>query len=671
MSLYVRYQPAALGGGGGGGGSLTIGPIDSQSPAADGASALGLTLYLQSASATVPGLVNNAAQSFSGAKTFTGSISALNLSGTNTGDVTIGTANGLSLAGQALSLALSSTSTTGALSSTDWNTFNNKQSTLTLGNLTDAGTDGIVITGGTGAVVGSGTSIAQHVADTTHNGYLSSTDWNTFNGKLSPFGNQAVNTVYAGPASGGSAAPTFRSLVVADLSFAGAANGVATLDSGGKVPVTQLPSTIMEYQGAWDASTNTPTLADGTGRNGDVYRTSVAGTQNLGSGSQTYFVGDFVIYNGSIWQRSPAADGVTSVNGATGAVTVNAINQLTGDATAGPASGSASAALTLATVNSNVGSFTNSSITVNAKGLITAASSGSAGVTSLTIASANGFAGTSSGGSTPALTLSTSITGILQGNGTAISAATTTGSGAVVLATSPALVTPALGTPSALVLTNATGLPVAGGGTGAASFTAFAPVIGGTTSTAALQSASSGMSTSGNVLTSTGSGSAPTWQTPAGGTSTQYAWCGWHTSASQWSATSTTFVDAVNGGSSTLTQVSNSNFGTVTSAAGGVAGITFTVPATGYYYVKVGFLNDDSTGSYLQSSLTDGTTSIDQVTYFNSGLQTWIIMTGVINFSSLVSKTMKIQLASGSGTNFINVSGAISAPVITWSIFKI
>lgn len=41
--------------------------------------------------------------------------------------VTIGTGNGLSLATQAISLALSSTSTTGALSSTDWNTFNGKQ----------------------------------------------------------------------------------------------------------------------------------------------------------------------------------------------------------------------------------------------------------------------------------------------------------------------------------------------------------------------------------------------------------------------------------------------------------------------------------------------------------------------------------------------------------------
>ena len=56
-----------------------------------------------------------------------GSISGANLSGTNTGDVTLGTANGLSLSSQVLSLGLSSTSTTGALSSTDWNTFNGKQ----------------------------------------------------------------------------------------------------------------------------------------------------------------------------------------------------------------------------------------------------------------------------------------------------------------------------------------------------------------------------------------------------------------------------------------------------------------------------------------------------------------------------------------------------------------
>lgn len=90
-------------------------------------------------------------------------------------------------------------------------------------------------------------------------------------------------------------------------------------------------------------------------------------------------------------------------------------------------------------------------------GVLTWVPASSGSVTSISVNTTNGFAGSSSGGATPALTLSTTITGILQGNGTAISAVSTTGSGNVVLATSPTLVTPALGTPSALVGTNITG----------------------------------------------------------------------------------------------------------------------------------------------------------------------------------------------------------------------
>lgn len=54
---------------------------------------------------------------------------------------------------------------------------------------------------------------------------------------------------------------------------------------------------------------------------------------------------------------------------------------------------------------------------------------------------------------------------------------------------------------------------VAGGGTGDVSFTTYAPVCGGTTTTNPLQSATTGMSNSGYVLTSTGSGSLPSFQT--------------------------------------------------------------------------------------------------------------------------------------------------------------
>jgi hypothetical protein len=94
----------------------------------------------------------------------------------------------------------------------------------------------------------------------------------------------------------------------------GNANGYASLDSLGKVPISQLPSSLMEYKGMWNAATNTPTLANGTGDTGDVYICNVAGTVNFGAGPITFAVGDYVIYSGTIWQRSSGAVGtVTSV----------------------------------------------------------------------------------------------------------------------------------------------------------------------------------------------------------------------------------------------------------------------------------------------------------------------------------------------------------------------
>lgn len=81
--------------------------------------------------------------------------------------------------------------------------------------------------------------------------------------------------------------------------------------------------------------------------------------------------------------------------------------------------------------------------------------------------------------------------------------------------TNKTLVAPALGTPASGTLTNCTGLPVAGGGTGVASLTAYAPVFGGTTSTGAVQSGTVG--TAGQVLTSNGAGALPTFQAAGGG----------------------------------------------------------------------------------------------------------------------------------------------------------
>ena len=102
------------------------------------------------------------------------------------------------------------------------------------------------------------------------------------------------------------------------------ANGYCGLDAGGKVSVAQLPNSIMEYQGTWNASTNSPTLADGTGSTGDVYRVTTGAARNLGSGSITFDVGDYCIYNGTIWQKSDTTDAVSSVAGRTGDITLAA-----------------------------------------------------------------------------------------------------------------------------------------------------------------------------------------------------------------------------------------------------------------------------------------------------------------------------------------------------------
>ena len=103
-----------------------------------------------------------------------------------------------------------------------------------------------------------------------------------------------------------------------DASAKGAPGGYAELDGGGKVPASQLPNSIMEYQGVFNASTNTPTLANGTGSPGDVYRVSVAGTVL----SLELAVGDYVIYNGSTWEKSDTTDSVASVSGRTGNITL-------------------------------------------------------------------------------------------------------------------------------------------------------------------------------------------------------------------------------------------------------------------------------------------------------------------------------------------------------------
>lgn len=81
----------------------------------------------------------------------------------------------------------------------------------------------------------------------------------------------------------------------------------------------------LNFQGAWDASTNTPPLQSGVGNIGDYYVVSVPGNTNL-DGITDWQIGDWAIFNGTIWQKIDNSEAVTSVNGQTGAVMLTAAN---------------------------------------------------------------------------------------------------------------------------------------------------------------------------------------------------------------------------------------------------------------------------------------------------------------------------------------------------------
>ena len=102
--------------------------------------------------------------------------------------------------------------------------------------------------------------------------------------------------------------------VAADYVAAPTTYKVAPLNSSNKIDATYLPTTGNTAKGSWNASTNTPTLANGTGTAGDYYDVTTAGV-SLGI---SFSVGDVVKYDGANWFKIDSVanifDGISTVD---------------------------------------------------------------------------------------------------------------------------------------------------------------------------------------------------------------------------------------------------------------------------------------------------------------------------------------------------------------------
>ena len=108
-----------------------------------------------------------------------------------------------------------------------------------------------------------------------------------------------------------------------NTSALGAANGVATLGGDGKLTTGQVPSSLaggLSYQSTWNATTNTPTIpAAATGNKGHYYKVATAGTTTI-DGINEWAIGDWIVSNGTTWDKIDNTEAVSSVAGRTGAI---------------------------------------------------------------------------------------------------------------------------------------------------------------------------------------------------------------------------------------------------------------------------------------------------------------------------------------------------------------